>query len=49
MFAKQMLMKMHTNSFRTHSEHFFQVLGTLSWNLRPQHVEILVVHDFWSP
>ncbi|CAH1954862.1 unnamed protein product [Acanthoscelides obtectus] len=39
MFAKRMLMKMQMNSFRTHSEHFCSVLGTLTWNLRPQPVE----------
>ncbi|CAH2012050.1 unnamed protein product [Acanthoscelides obtectus] len=27
MFAEQMLMKMQTNSFRTHSEHFSKFLA----------------------
>ncbi|CAH1967275.1 unnamed protein product [Acanthoscelides obtectus] len=49
MFVEQMLMKMQTNSFRTHSEHFCKFLvrccGICFHNLS----KILVVHDFWSP
>ncbi|CAH1984894.1 unnamed protein product [Acanthoscelides obtectus] len=43
-----MLMKMQTNSFRTHSEHFGKFLppypGICVHNLS----KILVVHDFWG-
>ncbi|CAH1954603.1 unnamed protein product [Acanthoscelides obtectus] len=49
MFADQMLMKMQTNSFRTHSEHFCKFLtrcpGISVHNLS----KILVVNDFSSP
>ncbi|CAH1970690.1 unnamed protein product [Acanthoscelides obtectus] len=44
-----MLMKLQTNSFRTHSEHLWKFLarcpGICDHNLS----KILVVHDFWSP
>ncbi|CAH2000348.1 unnamed protein product [Acanthoscelides obtectus] len=46
MFAEQMLMKMQTNSFRTHSEHFYKFFtrcpGICVHNLS----KILVLHAF---
>ncbi|CAH1981460.1 unnamed protein product [Acanthoscelides obtectus] len=49
MFAEQMLIKMQTNSFGTHSEHFCKFLalspGICDHNLS----KIFVVNDFWSP
>ncbi|CAH1958449.1 unnamed protein product [Acanthoscelides obtectus] len=49
MFSEQMLMKMQTNNFRTHSEHFCKFLtrcpGICVQNLS----KILVVRDLWSP
>ncbi|CAH2005754.1 unnamed protein product [Acanthoscelides obtectus] len=48
MFAEQMLMKMQTNSFRTHSEHFCRFLAACPGICVHNLSKILVVHDFWS-
>ncbi|CAH1961537.1 unnamed protein product [Acanthoscelides obtectus] len=49
MFAEQMLMKMQTNSFRTHSEHLCKFSARCSGICVHNLSKILVVHDFWSP
>ncbi|CAH2005062.1 unnamed protein product [Acanthoscelides obtectus] len=44
-----MLMKMQTNSFRTHSEHFYKFMARCP-GIRVHNLsKIFVVHDFWSP
>ncbi|CAH2011611.1 unnamed protein product [Acanthoscelides obtectus] len=49
MFAEQMLTKMQTNRFRTHSEHFCELLAGCPGICVHNLTKILVVHDFWSP
>ncbi|CAH1959481.1 unnamed protein product [Acanthoscelides obtectus] len=49
MFAEQMLMKMQTNSFRTHFEYFCEFLARCPGICVHNLSKILVVHDFWPP
>ncbi|CAH1990575.1 unnamed protein product [Acanthoscelides obtectus] len=44
-----MLMKMQTNSFRTHFEHFCKFLARCPEACVHNLSKILVVHDFGSP
>ncbi|CAH1957797.1 unnamed protein product [Acanthoscelides obtectus] len=44
-----MLMKMQTNSFRIHSEHFCKFLARCPGICVQNLSKILVVNDFWSP
>ncbi|CAH1975285.1 unnamed protein product [Acanthoscelides obtectus] len=46
MFAEQMLMKMQTNSFRTHTEHFCKFLARCPGICVHNLSRIIVVHDF---